>query len=763
MGISIDRPELFKEKLRTGINLFTGAGFSVLPDATGATLPCESELCTELIKEFNLSSVFSTDLPALCALAPKFPLQNYLRSRFTVKSYAKKYDTLNKISLRSFITTNIDNIVHLIISNSNRYYLNSITHYGATKRTSEALSYLPLHGDVTDVSSRLYFGKFELADVDKANTDLFQQMHSLLLNHVTLFWGYGFHDSGVLKTISRLFEIGSHDIWIQCMPGDNKSIELFRSLRCNIIIADTSDLLDWIDSNMPEFKTEDSSVLQKDELRPYLIPAIGTIESISASDYYQKGITHWHPVLAKYAYELPIVNTLYETALKNKTVVLFGGRFTGKTTALMQLALKAEHPNKFYIKEFTAEQAKYMIANIGTTKAWIFFQNCTEDIQAFQLFSKHPNLTVIGTANEDEFESTKHILARPEYTPLEMEEMEEDYARALYDYIPSSIRENQFIYKSSSYEKFSMLEMISNNVRDVPTGRKIQEILMELHRKDIRIFDVIMLAYYLSDNGSALSTDIMFSFFSLKSYQESISLLSHAKSLLNEYEFALQNDELDQDFFTLRSKLFLLHTKRVLRYNNRLQAQFSKTIKKFIYNVSPYKIFRYDVFKRSAFEATFFHPLFKEDADGIYTYLYDYDKNPYILQHRALSRSMSGRYSEAFVDIDRALNELPYNFSVKNTRAIILFEANKGLDTQLSLEKMKEAMEILRICYFNDKKKAYHAQKFAEFSLFLAKRHSIDLFLGEAREWIDEISKDASRKTRGIIQIGKQLREHYDI
>lgn len=44
MSVEIQFEEIFFEKLNYGINLFTGAGFSVLPSPDGKCLPISAEL-----------------------------------------------------------------------------------------------------------------------------------------------------------------------------------------------------------------------------------------------------------------------------------------------------------------------------------------------------------------------------------------------------------------------------------------------------------------------------------------------------------------------------------------------------------------------------------------------------------------------------------------------------------------------------------------------------------------------------------------------
>lgn len=45
MSVVIQCEELFKNKLKTGINLFTGSGFSVLESPNGDKLPTGKQLC----------------------------------------------------------------------------------------------------------------------------------------------------------------------------------------------------------------------------------------------------------------------------------------------------------------------------------------------------------------------------------------------------------------------------------------------------------------------------------------------------------------------------------------------------------------------------------------------------------------------------------------------------------------------------------------------------------------------------------------------
>ena len=68
-----------------------------------------------------------------------------------------------------------------------------------------------------------------------------------------------------------------------------------------------------------------------------------------------------------------------------------------------------------------------------------------------------------------------------------------------------------------------------------------------------------------------------------------------------------------------------------------------------------------------------------------------------------------------------------------------MFEANKDKRTSISEESIAEAMDTLRKCFSSDKRKVYHAQKFAEFAVYLAKSWRDSSYLEEAEKWLVQL------------------------
>ncbi len=741
MIIRIDNENLFKEKLKNGINLFVGAGFSCLPDEKGNTLPIGNELAKEICDKFEVEQIYSDDLPTASALVRnKHDLQNFLRERFRVTSYNPAYMAINKINLKSFITTNIDNIIHSVIENGGKYFLNSISYYGATNRAPNALPYIPLHGDVNMPDSELYFGKFDMAVVDKKNEDLFKEMFSKLSNTPTLFWGYSFNDYGVLRTVERLLAKAPHDIWIQCLAEDTKTIAVFKSKGCNIIEGDTQSLLEWINKEAISAAPSEKSIINKGSLKRFMIPSLQSVEATLLEDFYQNGRTAWHPILSKRVPELSLINAMYDTSLANKNTILLGGSFTGKTTALMQLALKIDKQNKLYLDKITSEEALFILKNIGNEETWVFFHNFAEDIEAYKIFASHPKIITVGVADDYQFEMVKHLLVGIPYRYKEIGDITILDAQKIYDEIPLGIRTKEFSYKENEDEKFSMLEMISKNVSNVPTQERIKKILLNIKNRSPQAYEAVLLTSYLEYHRSALSTDIIVSYFGIGSYTKIQTIIKVAQNILNDYEIDFSRDDSSQDFFILRSKLFLRNAMLLLRYNPLFKKDFAKVITKFIYDVSPFNIYRFHIFRRKAYDSKLFNDLFdKTTANELYKFLYDYDSNPYTLQQWALYCAKIGNYTQAFIYIDQALDSCPSNFSMQNSRAIIFFEANKGKGSPAAFIEMQKAMALLGFCYNNDKKKDYHAHKFAEFACYLAENMSEKNYIGQAITWLEEI------------------------
>ena len=751
----IQYEEIFYDKLKTGINLFTGAGFSVLPSPSGKCLPVASDLENEICRKFNITNLIGAGLELISMQASRLNangFDTFLRERYRVDSSNPLYDVINRININAYITTNIDNLFQTIVAKDARRYVNSIIN-GKAKRTGNPINYIPLHGDITDSTSKLYFGELELSQAASENAQLFTVMKAEIQQHPTLFWGYGFHDSSVMTSIGSIMQENKNNIWIQFREQDRAKSEIYKSLGFNIIIADTEELLIALDKKLPHKTYGVSSTDAGSIWNSFLIPTENSLTThIAAADYFNKGIMGWNVIFSKYPYDSCYVREAYERYLKSNNLVIIGTPQCGKTTLLRQLAIAINEPC-YYISEMN-EMLADKLSKVLTGKITVFVDDCASDMNAFAVFAKNSNIHLVGVADEYSYESSKHLLANIPYTTYLLPDVERSEANLAYEHISLAIKKSSFTYSKQGNEKYSFWEFSIDNIRDIITMDKVKKFLLSIDDKVVR--EILFLTTYLTQNGSYLSTDVLWFYFKAKNYATIKSLIGRANEALSRIDESIVPDLQDQDYYSLRSHNFAKYIKDIAI--DLYREEFGNVIRKNIENVPRGVITRYYVYRRTAYDASLFFKVFVQNAEKLYDKIYALDESFYTLQQKALYLAKCYKFSEAFALIDKASLMLPRNFSIKNAKAIITFEANKNSNSQESRKQLDNAMAILTICYHSDKRKTYHAQKFAEYALFIYKQFGDNQYLGTAQEWLNSIISEGavSKKTSHLIELLKR-------
>ena len=124
MCTRFDNKNLFESYLKSGINLFLGAGFSVLAkNKENQDLPIGNQLANELMQKFDLQGEFS--LPQVATILEntrREEFYNYLKRRFEIGNFDKRYLYISNLKIKSIYTTNIDNLVFEIFKNNENKY-----------------------------------------------------------------------------------------------------------------------------------------------------------------------------------------------------------------------------------------------------------------------------------------------------------------------------------------------------------------------------------------------------------------------------------------------------------------------------------------------------------------------------------------------------------------------------------------------------------------------------------------------------------------
>lgn len=178
MAIAVDNDAVFRQHLAHGYNLFAGAGFSVGATGSHGKLPIGDRFADDLRSRFQLDSNRRLSLPQVYAIAERSDpeaLRRLVEETFTVVSFDERYKTLNKIAPKCILTTNVDDLFHLIFQSEKAYFLNDVYRTGAPRSRRSAIDLVQVHGSVRDPDREMVFGPFDLAasaaiDPDRCTT-----------------------------------------------------------------------------------------------------------------------------------------------------------------------------------------------------------------------------------------------------------------------------------------------------------------------------------------------------------------------------------------------------------------------------------------------------------------------------------------------------------------------------------------------------------------------------------------------------------------
>ena len=259
--------------------------------------------------------------------------------------------------------------------------------------------------------------------------------------------------------------------------------------------------------------------------------------------------------------------------------------------------------------------------------------------------------------------------------------------------------------------------------------------------------DYLVMCSYVHQCYSPVSFDMAAAFLrdDTVDYRETTDIIRTVASLIPDYEGAGTDDS--QDYYMPRSRFI---SEAIIRATS--QRALQRVLLKFQRNVSSTIIPNFHVFKRHAYSADFAKRAFPQWQEGkdYYDQLVRNDSTYYLLQQAALYFLHKERYSEAFIYINRARHQAgPKVFSIKNSHAIILFEANiihASNNGDGVLSSLDESMTILTDCYRADKRKRYHAISFARQAIRYHRIYAngqAAKYLGTAREWLREEAEKA--------------------
>lgn len=746
--------------MKTGINVFVGAGFSLYAyDKYNKKLPTGKDLANELQKSFNVKFSDLSMISTILQRKSKVEFKSFLTERFTVKDYEPFYENLNYVNVKSYFTTNIDNLVPKIVSASNsKRFINDLLVYGENTDANR-INYLPLHGNVENPEIDYVFDVQSLATTFGSNQRIWSYLSNACEKNPTIFLGYSFSDNSVIQALSsyRTFENAQKEKWILLYKPTEEEIEYYEALDFSIIQGDIKEFLEFIPTllgvdNLAEGENEINDDIL-DIFKSNLVP-IDNRNQVSRPiiDFFRGQVPIWSDILSNKIYKVSYYKTIQDSIYnKSKQTIVIGAPVSGKTTLAMLLAYNIQFDGlKLMYTGLTLSKVDFILKILGNKKALIFVENFTDNIDAFLKLSHAKNVIVVGVDRSQFYSTVSHMLSSDLFDIINVTELSDKDIQGVFNSVPIEIKASSITQKrktnDTQYAADSIYEFVVRNIKGQNIVDRYKKIIRDLENDDSDLMEFLLLCAYMHKCRVPLSIEVAYSYFSDKyDYQDVLSMENELDDMLSEFEGS--NDLLDSSIEYYYPRTYFI-AEAILKYSS--SALLRKIMCNVVNNVPKYLIYNFKTFRKFAFDSLLANRAFKDWNEGknFYqsAYLYD-NENPYVLQQGALFLSKKNQYQEAFKWIDRAINSTNDKyFSIRNSHAIILFDANYDLSLDEMVEKqLDKSMEILHKCYTDDSRKIFHAIVYAD----QAERYYMKTncsktikYLQQARIWLKEESSN---------------------
>lgn len=711
------------KSLKEGINLFVGSGFPLLAiDMQGKSLPTGESLLSELRDEFN-DLPKSLDLPKSAMYLEKTNKETfikYLKGRFSVLNFDSKYLNLLKVNLKGIMSTNIDNLFLKLFENSLSMYLNDVTVSGAVFNEAKAIKYVPLHGSIYNNERKLVFSSADISSAFSNDRDMWQYLRMAIEEYPTIFWGYSLNDSGVIQT---LFSNPSRESyqktkWIVLRKKDDSEIKYFEALGFNVIISDTQSFLEYLKEKESEFaETESykSDYINLNDFKDISIPKIGKGPIRPLSEFFIGAPPIWNDIFSNKIYKTSHYEKIIDLINKSqKHLIVVGTPVSGKTTLMMQIAANYNFNGHKFVSGYIHPTRAHIISKLfWKTKLLFFIDDFRDNLVSIEILSNNPNIKLVCFDREHNYEVISHKIKDSIFDFYDITELTTRDLQAIYDSIPSDIKKKQLVTSKSSED--SIFEFVCLNIEKQSVKERFKMVYGELNNKSNDLLDLFVMCCYCHACRIPVSIDMAFAFLGDNSqhYTEILNTIDQLGKLIRDYDYSDSLIDKDQDYFQPRSHIVAETVMEQIP-----SVILRRVLNRFHSNVPIFRIVNYHIFKKIAYDKDFFIRAFPEWKEGkeFYDDLYQRDNDFYILQQGALYLANKRKFADAFDWIDLAIQESEGRiFSIKNTHAIIMFEANVNGSSSdpIVRQNLDKSMKILSDCYRIDNRKYYHARIFA--------------------------------------------------
>lgn len=720
-----------------GMNLYLGAGFSVYADnETGEKLPLGNEINKHLIDVFGLKTNREYTLSKSCQKIKKDnkdALERLLKETYRVKSFDKMYTGLCRLPIKNIITLNIDNLVERIYEDESSTKIIADNNITGPLEKNNVVNLYKLHGSVTyPMGSDMSFTDKELTDLFVREPGLFNTVSLKLSSAPTLFWGTSFGDNDSLELIchSEIYSKSATPKWIVVYPSDNveDTIEDLEDLGFNIVVADTKELMEYLCS----LSFAASTKVKKYVYREYRenFPANFICNELEHSsvrrpvmDFFSGAEPVISDILSSNVKRTSYFNQILQTIFSKRVTLITGIPGCGKSTLLMQLAFGKEiDGRKFWFNSIIKQEAEKLVRLVKDDKnVTVFLDNLYSNVDAFEVLKGNSNIKLVLAERALNYEYVKRFLSISSDAIVDVSNLAaSDIQNICLSMNKSS---SDAIALMEKNENISLLEIVFFASTNAQIKERISGYIKDLaefkdEKLKIDLLELYTLVNYTSSCGIPATMDMLYFYFGdlIENYEDIIYALKKMNKIIVETtDEELKIDE-SQDYLIMRSKLFA--EKSIFLIPPEI---FAHVLEKFLDKVSPHAIYRYDIFKRKAYDADFTCRAFsKTRGIQFYEKLLLQNSNPYVRHQYSIFLQRKGDINLAWEQIDRAHTECQKKiFSIANTHAIIMFEKNMAVEAknekELHIQKntIGRSFSTLEYCLSQDIRVSYHALTYA--------------------------------------------------
>ena len=720
-----------------GMNLYLGAGFSVYADnEAGEKLPLGNEINKHLIDVFGLKTNREYTLSKSCQKIKKDnkdALERLLKETYRVKSFDKMYTGLCRLPIKNIITLNIDNLVERIYEDESSTKIIADNNITGPLEKNNVVNLYKLHGSVTyPMGSDMSFTDKELTDLFVREPGLFNTVSLKLSSAPTLFWGtsLGDNDSRELICHSEIYSKSATPKWIVVYPLDNveDTIEDLEDLGFNIVVADTKELMEYLCS----LSFAASTKVKKYVYREYRenFPANFICNELEHSsvrrpvmDFFSGAEPVISDILSSNVKRTSYFNQILQTIFSKRVTLITGIPGCGKSTLLMQLAFGKEiDGRKFWFNSIIKQEAEKLVKLVKDDKnVTVFLDNLYSNVDAFEVLKGSSNIKLVLAERALNYEYVKRFLSISSDAIVDVSNLAaSDIQNICLSMNKSS---SDAIALMEKNENISLLEIVFFASTNAQIKERISGYIKDLaefkdEKLKIDLLELYTLVNYTSSCGIPATMDMLYFYFGdlIENYEDIIYALKKMNKIIVETtDEELKIDE-SQDYLIMRSKLFA--EKSIFLIPPEI---FAHVLEKFLDKVSPHAIYRYDIFKRKAYDADFTRRAFsKTRGIQFYEKLLLQNSNPYVRHQYSIFLQRKGDINLAWEQIDRAHTECQKKiFSIANTHAIIMFEKNMAVEAknekELDIQKntIGRSFSTLEYCLSQDIRVSYHALTYA--------------------------------------------------